>query len=151
MSLEGGPMHPKKSILSESETLEFLRSNDVKPLRDWQKGQPVLYVFPQRLREDSGTLARVNHKDVPENERPTVVRVDAPSGITFDEPTQMDGTTVYQLRNEGGRSDYFVIDAATKRPRRVRTSRGEVKTYTVRGDTLFEANDSLFPPSEHEA
>lgn len=143
--------HTGEAVLNEAQTLAFLRQHGIEPLESWSAGQVVLYVFPQRLREDHGELAGGElSPQVPESERPTIVRIDAPETIDFSHAQHIDGDQVYDLTVEKGwRTDYFVIDAATREPRLIKSSSApsgeeDYRVYKVRRETLF-AGSPLFP------
>lgn len=147
---------PKKEgeqrILNETETLAFLKEKGIQPLEDWKAGEPLLYVFEEALRDDRSIFG-----DVAPNERPTLVRIDAPSYLeetknTFDDPATGQRTRYYGVENErGSRVDYYVINAASGTPKIVRTTytrKGQSNPYLVRRDTLFSAADEVFPKGE---
>jgi|SRR5580698_4193653 hypothetical protein len=152
MSLEGGIERKEEEVLNEAQTLEFLREHKLELVRNWKPGDPVLYVFPNYLREDGKDLSKDGEgKLLPWNKRPTIARLEAPKSIKFDKlERSASGFQVHMLVNNS-KVDYFVINAKTKMPEIVRTTtRKEAHSYLVRPDTLFMPSDELFPPSSHE-
>jgi hypothetical protein len=147
---EGKVERQKQSeFLNEDETLAFFHEQGIGPLQseDWQPGQPILYVFPERWQTNEDIFP-----DLPLGKRPTVARMANPTSISFNETITTDGGDIaYTLYDKGKVVDYFVIDSKTMRPNLVRTSdRNEAREfrYSVRSKGLFPANDELFPPSD---
>jgi len=144
-----GDPSPEMNIgrsMTEAETRAFLQERNIQPLHDWQPHQPLLYVLEERLRGDDGRF-----NDLPPERRPSIVRIDDPTNIRFDQPIEdMPDRVVYGLENEGGQSDYFAIDPLTQQIVLVKTSKGRIKTnrpYHVVKGGLFMPSDELFPRS----
>lgn len=140
----------EKRSMTADETIAFLRERGAKPLEDWQPHQPILYVLEERLRKDVGPFNKFS-KDM----RPSVVRVDDPSKIHFEDPLTDEATpdrAVYELENDGGQVDYYAIDSKTQEITLVKTS-SRIKNrtttpYHVVKEALFMAADELFPKSK---
>ena len=142
--------------MTEAETITFLRERGVEslPLQEYQTGQTVLYVMEQSTLGDHGPF-----KKMPANERPAIARIDNPGRLDLGSPYRPDKKDpdqtriVYDLYNHGGRVDYYMIDAQTKKPTLVKTShtvtdfhaKRPIYPYKVRPENLFKANDELFP------
>ncbi len=149
---------PEQKSMSESETLSFLKEQGIEPLTDWQPGQPLLYVFEENERENMfGYVPKVGEALTREG-WPIIARLQAPTSIDFNERMLSEedpNRIVYPLLNENDeRIDFYVIDPETKEisfmllPKSQERGKKD-KPFHVRKETLFKANDSIFPPSTH--
>lgn len=140
---------PEEKSMSEAETLLFLKENNIEPLTNWQPGQPLLYVLEEVIRGDDGPYGYL-----PKEGRPSIARLDSPTSLDFDDRRDTgDNRVVYPLLNEtGGRVDFYAIDPETKKVRFMLIprpmARGKDKPFHVRKETLFKADDVVFPPSK---
>lgn len=138
---------PKYEAMNEEQTLQFLREHGVKPLTRWLPRQPLLYVLEEQTRSDEGPYG-----DRPKEQRPSIVRLDEPTAIHFDAPhhdVEDPGRVVYKLETDGGRIDYYAIDAKTKTPVLLWSRDTKTKNYNVRAEGLFSASDELFPKGKN--
>jgi hypothetical protein len=140
---EEGPMN-------EEETRAFLREMGVPQfdMETWRTGDPVLYVVEERLRDEDGPF-----KHLPETDRPTIGRLDAPTGIVkvadIMTPNKQRWTVQYGIANEeGGRVDFYVLNNEGT-ARHVYTSVNPARypddPYYAARENLFVADDQLFP------
>ncbi len=128
--------------MTETETLQFLQGQGIKPLEKFEEGKPLLVVLEDMYRGDDGPFSRF-----PPSQRPSVARIDNPRALDFNLPLvdeETPGRTVYHLANTGGQVDMFAIDPHTGKTALV-ISESKNKNYSVRKENLFEANDELFP------
>lgn len=134
---ESFPKIENLNSMNERETISFLKRNGSKPLslRDWQSGQPILFVFKDFM-DTSG--------DTPTGPRPSIARVDSPISMRFQEGSE----SVILLENHGGQVDYFAIDARNEKIIYVRSSasmRDASHPYLVMAGNIFKSSDKLFP------
>ena len=141
-----------KKSMTEAETMIFLNKNHMKPLSTWMPGQPLLYVLEEIIRGNDGPFAAMG---IPPEARPSIARLNAPTGIDFRNEMGDLSRRVYPLLNEDGeRIDYYALDSETGAITCMLlpsfSVRGQYNPYHVRKEGLFEANDDLFPPSGRE-
>ncbi len=141
-----------KPSMTEVQTKDFLREQNIAPLQDWKSGEPILYVLEENTRFKSRDASPGPQ---PPNKIPSIIRIDHPTHIDFADP-QTDANdperTVYRLDNEDRQIDYYSIDPDTKEVRVVRTSFPHKTAHTeqklfVRQGNLFVAEDSVFAKS----
>jgi hypothetical protein len=140
----------EKFSMTESETIQFLEENGVQKLTNWHPGQPLLYVLEEHVKADDGPFGHL-----PKHARPSIARLDSPTALDFNEVSIEENRIVYPLLNEtGGAVTFYAIDPITKTvsfvilPKVPSESIRAVDTpFHVRKETLYEANDELFPPS----
>lgn len=133
---------PAKEVLDTQETQAYLLSHGVVPLRNFVANTPLLYVFPEHLRSDSGSLGTLYG-----SRRPSFARLHTPTSLdAVSELASEKGE--YGLANEdGGRVDYYAIDAVSEKIELIRTSHSVMQKetpYVVRLEQLFEDKPELF-------
>ncbi len=134
--------NPERKNMTEAETKAYLKEHGVQLLTNPQPHQPILYVFEEMTREDNGPF-----KFLPADKRPSICRLYDP--IELDLNKTRDGgepdRIICDLKNEGGRVDFYAINSETKKPEYI-SSEYKDKQYQVVRENLFEADDALFPP-----
>jgi hypothetical protein len=135
-------MSPASEVLDTQQTIEYLQSHNCRPLESFTPGKPLLYVFPEELRSDTGPLGSFYG-----TKRPTFVRMHAPTSLgAISELTTEKGE--YGLANEDGATiEYYAINNSSNTFERIRTEhtvRTKEDPYVVRKEQLFTDNPSLF-------
>ena len=130
--------------MNETETVDFLRENRIRPLLDdWQPGQPFsfLYVLPEIHRN----FYMPNLDKRPVNKVASIARL---SNVT-DLHLYSDGE-LGNVNKNGIKVDYYAIDMTTRKPHLVGTShpKDNNSPFVVEKQNLFEADDDLFPESQ---
>ena len=133
---------PASEVLDTQQTIEYLQSHDCSPLESFSAGHPLVYVFPEELRSDTGPLGSFYG-----TKRPTFVRMHAPTALgAISELTTEKGE--YGLTNEQGATiEYYAINISSNTPELIRTEhtvRTKENPYVVRKEQLFTDNPELF-------
>lgn len=132
--------------MTGEETLVFLKEKGLKLVEVFVPHQPLLYVHEDMYRGDGDDAP---FKLLPADKRPSIARVNDPAYLDFTKVRTYDERSIYDLHNNGGLVEHFVIDPTTKEAVVVKTEY-KSKDYQIRRERLFIADETLLPlPKEN--